>query len=462
MEIPFFTWCIMDELEKAGYRAYIVGGAVRDMVLGKTPHDYDIATNATPEQVRNILRGKTNIVDKNGERFGTVVAREGDEEYEITTFRKEAGYSDGRHPSQVSFSDTIEEDLSRRDFTVNAMAMSKDGEIIDPFNGRKDLETGTLRCVGDPNERFAEDSLRILRAARFAAKYDFSIESKTFLGMLNNKNGIKKLSAERVREELTKMLLLDNPSSAFVVLPAVGALSTVLPEFYACFDQEQGSNRHCLDSSVAEHSLNVTSKLPKKSEIRWAGLLHDIGKIPCAVYKNGHVSFPDHSLKSTEMAEEILKRLKFSNKEAEEILFLIKNHDLHLSKDWKIREFAGKNPKEWLKELFLLKDADARDHAPEFVEDFVRGNNALRDKINGFIEDGSAITVKDLAINGTDLMGIGVLGPTIKEFQKEALRECLVNPEHNTKEWLLNFAGRFTGKNGNRPEDTLDDNEPEL
>ena len=216
MNIPFYVVCILDKLEKAGYKAYIVGGAVRDMLLGKTPHDYDITTNARPGDIKRVFENKCVAF---AEKFGTITIHMDNEEYEITTFRKESGYADSRHPDKVEWADTIEEDLARRDFTINAMALSVNGDIVDPFGGFNDLKEGVIRCVGNPEDRFKEDQLRILRAVRFASMFPgVGLDEKIVRTIQKSYAGnTLSISIERTRDELTKMLMSDNPGKCFVI-----------------------------------------------------------------------------------------------------------------------------------------------------------------------------------------------------------------------------------------------------
>ena len=408
MKIPFLVQRVLDELEKNGYKAYVVGGAVRDMLLGKQPHDYDITTNATPEEIKSVFAGRCVTF---AEKFGTVTVLEGGEEFEVTTFRKETGYSDSRHPDKVEWGKTIEEDLGRRDFTINAMAMDRDGNVIDPFGGQKDLANGFIKCVGYPYDRFKEDNLRILRAARFAALFDGeSFDSKTAKAMESYGGKKLNLSAERVRDEFTKMLVSGGFERSIVVLNRLGILKSVFPEIEKAYDERYGD--------LNTFGFSVTNVLPKDNLLRWGLVLSCVDK-----------------------PEKVASRLKFSNKEKDEILFYAKNRDLSLASYNipKIRRFAAENG-EYLQKLFTMQEIieDYKYKHISEIPDSKKYDN--RELCKMFLADGSAILPSQLNITGYDLQELGFNGKEIGEIKNALYDEVLKCPELNTKEKLLSIA----------------------
>ena len=395
MSIPFGVWCILDELEKAGYKAYIVGGAVRDMLMGKIPHDYDITTSAHPEDIKRVFKGKCVTF---AEKYGTITVRYGLEECEITTFRKERGYSDSRHPEEVEWADTIEEDLARRDFTINAMALSKDGDIIDPFGGEADIKEGVVRCVGNPKDRFEEDNLRVLRAVRFVSEFPgVGFDPKTVRAIKDFKGKPLMLSAERIRDEFTKMLTSGRLGKILVIMHKLGILGSVFPEV----ENAMGSSRaevFAVANAIDEH------KISNYTNLCWGMVLSFV-----------------------ENPEKMAERLKFSNKDKEEILFYAKNKWVSFSEDWEIRKFVAEHKKYVPKLLEMQKALGV-------------GTDLWRKKCCEFIKDGSAISLSELKITGGDLMELGYIGKEIAEKRLELYIEVLKFPELNSKDSLLGLA----------------------
>src|SRR5438309_8834657 len=320
---------VVRKLQESGYQAYLVGGCVRDLIFGREPADYDIATDATPDQVMQIFP-ETYAV---GAKFGVVLvpapfhnANE-NEVVEVATFRSDVGYSDGRHPDQVRYSKDPREDVERRDFTVNGLLLDpvKD-EVLDFVGGRKDLEAGVIRAIGEPERRFAEDKLRMLRAVRFAARFGYTIEPVTFAA-IQKAPQIHQVSRERVRDELTKMLTEGHARSAFLLLDQTGLLREVLPEISDMKGVEQPPQFHP-EGDVFVHTLLLLDKLPQPCPptLAWGALLHDVGKPPTFRVAPDRIRFDGHVDIGVKMAEEICRRLRFSNDDTQEILALVKNH----------------------------------------------------------------------------------------------------------------------------------------
>ena len=396
--IPADVTSVIGSLEKRGYKAYIVGGAVRDMLLGKTPHDYDITTNATPEEIKSVFAGRCVTF---AEKFGTVTVLENGEEFEVTTFRRESGYSDSRHPDKVEWGKTIEEDLGRRDFTINAIAMDKNGKVIDPFGGQKDLANGFIRCVGNPKDRFKEDNLRILRAARFASLFDGAgFDSETAKAMESYGGKKLNLSVERVRDEFTKMLMSDNPNGSFNVLYRLGILKSVLPEVNK-IRENPSKRQYVIDA------LKAAVAIRREPNLRW-GLL----------------------LSCVETPEKVVDRLKFSNKDKEEILFYAKNKTTMLFTDLEIRKFVAKN-KDCICNLCGMQEVLCEQTLSAYE---------WRYKCRKYLDDGSAILPSELKIDGNDLMELGFNGKEIGEIKNALYDEVLKCPELNTKEKLMSIA----------------------
>ena len=424
---------ILHTLNKNGYDAYIVGGAVRDFLLGKEPSDVDIATNATPEIVISLFP----VVYPTGIEYGTVTVMLGKEGYEVTTFRTDGEYLDGRRPKTVVFGETIEDDLSRRDFTINAMAMDADGKIIDMFGGQDDIKRGIIRAVGNPSERFSEDALRILRAFRFSARYGFDIEAETFKAIKETKEGLKLISSERIREEITKILLTDNVLDVFIAMYKSGVLNVILPEIAGMYGVEQNNPHHIYD--VFHHTLKVVENTPKDEVLRLAALFHDIGKVHTRQTIDGVDRFFSHHIVSRDIAEKIMERLKFSNKVKNEVLELISFHDrVILPKHKAVRRLLNLLEHTNIDKLLALKRADILGQNPEL-------NFRLfdLDEIEEIAKSEKKLTVKDLAVNGYDMIALGLKGKEIGRVLNYLLERVLENPEDNKKESLLYYAKAY-------------------
>ncbi|MEJ2441759.1 MAG: HD domain-containing protein, partial [Patescibacteria group bacterium] len=363
VQLPDFVLKIFDKFEKANFEIYLVGGAVRDLKMKKAVDDWDFTTNATPEEILKIF--PDGFYDN---AFGTVgISHESSPHpYEITTFRHEIGYTDKRRPDKVVWGKTLEEDLKRRDFTINAMALKRKGkeyELIDPYDGQKDLEKKLIKAVGDPNERFSEDALRMMRAVRIAAELNFKIEKKTLEAIKANAKLINKIAKERVRDELLKILASPHPYEGIVILREVGLSEEILPEFEKTFGVEQKSpgRHHIYD--VGTHSLLSLKNCKSEDPIvRFATLIHDIGKPQTyKKTKEGVITFYNHEMVSTKIAKRIADRLKFSNKQTKKLLTLVRWHQFTVDEkqtDKAIRRFIKRVGKENIKDMLDLRVGD--------------------------------------------------------------------------------------------------------
>lgn len=435
-----------------GYKAYLVGGAVRDMLMGKEPHDWDVTTDATPEQVMSIFRK----VIPTGIAHGTVTVHFMKNEIEVTTFRTESDYSDGRHPDKVEYTGNIEEDLSRRDFTINAIASYLgDGTITDPFHGRDDIRRKVIRTVGNPLERFSEDGLRPVRAVRFSAQLGFEIERET-LKAISEPEILKKtsgISLERFRDELLKLMKAEKPSAGLKLMEESGILDIFIPEFKKCRGCIQGDFRGYHQFDVLDHLFYACDGAPaSKQNVRLAALFHDIGKpdvkrvIPTP--QGDQFTFYNHEAKSQQITKEILFRLKFSNAEIANICHLVVNHMFNYTQDWTdaaVRRFLAKIQAENLEDLYDLRLADiyGMNNAPVRGQDSrtIALLNELKDRISKETEKNSVLSLKQLAVNGKDLMKNGIsAGKDLGFVLNQLLETVLEDPSQNEKEQLIKIA----------------------
>ncbi len=435
-----------------GYKAYLVGGAVRDMLMGKEPHDWDVTTDATPEQVMSIFRK----VIPTGIAHGTVTVHFMKNEIEVTTFRTESDYSDGRHPDKVEYTGNIEEDLSRRDFTINAIASYLgNGTITDPFHGRDDIKRKIIRTVGNPLERFSEDGLRPVRAVRFSAQLGFEIERET-LKAISEPEILKKtsgISLERFRDELLKLMKAEKPSAGLKLMEESGILDIFIPEFKKCRGCIQGDFRGYHQFDVLDHLFYACDGAPaSKQNVRLAALFHDIGKpdvkrvIPTP--QGDQFTFYNHEAKSQQITKEILFRLKFSNAEIANICHLVVNHMFNYTQDWTdaaVRRFLAKIQAENLEDLYDLRLADiyGMNNAPVRGQDSrtIALLNELKDRISKETEKNSVLSLKQLAVNGKDLMKNGIsAGKDLGFVLNQLLETVMEDPSQNEKEQLIKIA----------------------
>jgi tRNA nucleotidyltransferase (CCA-adding enzyme) len=431
----------------SGKQVYLVGGAVRDMLMGKKIHDWDLATDALPEEVTAIVKGARGKVIPTGIKHGTVTVLYKNHSIEVTTFRVEGGYSDGRRPDTVQFSTSIEEDLSRRDFCMNAIALRLPaGEVIDPFGGEKDIKAKIIRCVGNAADRFGEDGLRPLRAMRFAAQLGFEIEKNTLEAVNGALNISAKVSQERVRDEIDKILASPVPSRAFLLMEKTGLLGLFLKELADCRGVEQ-KGYHNFD--VLDHSLLACDYAAENGyphELRLASLLHDIGKPPVReMDESGVWKFYRHEEIGSSLCHKLLRRLRYSNEVIDRVRHLVKEHMFHYTEEWSaaaVRRFIARVGESSLEDLYRLRRADAFALAGKKIEPINLA--ALADRVEKILAEKHAFTLKDLAISGKDLMESGIeSGKTMGIILDELLETVLDDPAQNTKAKLLEIAGNI-------------------
>ena len=442
LELQADTRRIIQKIEQAGYSAYVVGGAVRDLVMGKLPHDIDIATDATPQEIKRIF---SHTYDT-GLKHGTVTVIENKIAYEVTTFRTEAGYTDGRRPDSVSFVRDLDLDLARRDFTVNAMAYCDRTGLIDRFGGLSDLENRIIRCVGEPKERFREDALRMLRAVRFAAVLEFEIAPETERAIQACAVLIKKISAERIREEMNKILLSDRPAD-FRTMQRTGLLEYVMPELSRCFSTPQRNKYHIYN--VGEHILHAVEATPPDLVLRWAALLHDVGK-PCCASRDqtGVIHFYGHHRESMQIGTDILHRLHFDKDSMHNILLLVENHDVRIEPAAPaVKRMMARTGADLFEKLLLLQEADNRAKNSAFLPDKLARVQEVRRIYREILAEGQPYLVSDLVINGRDLIKLGFkAGREIGDILRLLLDAVLVNPALNQREYLLGRARELRKK----------------
>lgn len=444
IQLPPFVLEIIKRLEKAGHEAYVVGGAVRDILMGRPVDDWDFTTNATPEEILKVFpEGFYDNV------FGTVGVSDKSSEnpYEVTTFRLEFGYSDKRRPDKVEWGKSLKEDLSRRDFTINAMALRPASlvqgkpapEIIDSFGGQKDLKAKLIRAVGDPNKRFSEDALRMMRAVRIAAELGFLIEEKTFAAIKKNATLINKIAKERVKDELFKIVSSPNPYDGMIIFRNSGLMTEILPELENCFGVEQKSPQRHHIYDVGTHLL-MSLKMCKSEDpvTRFATLIHDIGK-PKTFKKlsTGVITFYNHEVVSTKIAEDVADRLRFSNKEKNKLLKLVRWHQFTVSEmqtDSAVRRFIRNVGLENVEDMLALRTADrlgsgARETSWR-LEDFKKRLVEVQKQ---------PFSVRDLKINGNDVMKALMLkpGPRVGEILEQLFKEVEEKKIPNEKKVLL-------------------------
>ena len=431
MNLPQYVTECLDALESAGHAAYVVGGCVRDACLGLTPHDFDMCTSALPEQTEAVFADRRLVLA--GKKHGTVGVVTDFGVVEITTFRMEGEYRDNRHPDWVAFVPNVEEDLARRDFTVNAMAYSPKRGFADPFGGREDLQNKVLRAVGDPVMRFQEDSLRILRGVRFAVRYGLTVEEETEKAMLSQARLMDNLARERVFEELCKLLPLMTAGDLIRFAPIVAA---VIPELEPLIGFDQRSPHHAYD--LFTHVAHVTAGVPADLTLRWAALLHDVGKIPTFTQdETGRGHFYGHAKAGAEMANAILHRLKAPTALREQVALLIEKHMTRLEPEKKnLRRWLGRLGWETIDRLLLLQEADMGSKGtgkPEEMEQFPK----IRELLKEIKAENACLSLKDLAVNGHDLMALGFTGKAIGETLNALLEQVLDEKLPNEKQALL-------------------------
>ena len=448
MQIPKKVEYIIDVLMKHGYEAYAVGGCVRDSILGRVPEDWDITTSAKPEQVKELFY---RTIDT-GIQHGTVTIMLDKEGFEVTTYRIDGEYEDSRHPKNIEFTSNLEEDLKRRDFTINAMAYNHKDGLVDIFGGIEDLNKQVIRCVGNAKDRFSEDALRILRAVRFAGQLGFEIEKETREAIIEMASTLKNISAERIRVELDKLLVAKH-AQLLKEASKTGICQIVLPEFDRMLAQEQNNPHHIY--TVGEHSLHSVLLLNEEyknvsdydrklhSILAWTMLLHDVGKPDCySVDEEGIGHFYAHAKKSAEIAKKILKRLRFDNYTIDIATRLIAWHDykFHLD-ETSVRRGANKIGTDIMELLFVVKRFDILAQNPDTHKEKLETLEQVKQLYEEIKRKQQCLTLKSLAVNGSDLMEAGFQkGKQLGEILAFLLEQVLEEPSLNEKERLLSLA----------------------
>ncbi len=427
---------IIEQLNAAGYEAYAVGGCVRDSLLGREPDDWDITTSALPLQVKALFSKTFDT----GIQHGTVTVLMDRTGYEVTTYRIDGDYLDARHPSEVTFTRDLKEDLLRRDFTINAMAYNPTEGLVDLYDGQADLTAGCIRAVGDPVQRFTEDALRMMRAVRFSAQLGFSIESKTREAIRQLAPNLSAVSAERIQVELVKLLVSDHPEH-MRILYELGLTRVFLPEFDVMMETPQNNPHHLY--SVGEHTICALQEVPADRVSRLAMLFHDISKPECrTVDEDGIDHFRGHPEVGAQRSKEILRRLKFDNDTIKKVSRLVRWHDANpYNQERSVRRLMSKVGLEAYPQLFDIKRADLLAQSSYCQKEKLEALEAYRGFYQDIVAQEQCIDIKHLAIDGKDLMQLGFAqGPEIGDCLARLLDIVLDFPEYNTREFLLAFV----------------------
>lgn len=433
---------ILNVMKDNGFEAYAVGGCVRDAVLDRVPKDWDIAVNAAPAEVKKLFDRTLDT----GIKHGTVTVMLGEEAYEVTAFRIDGIYEDGRHPSSVEFTGNLEDDLRRRDFTINSMAWNPGRGLVDPFGGMSDIRARCIRAVGNPDERFCEDALRMLRAVRFAARLGFEIEAGTLEDIRKNSRLILNVSSERIREELSGILTSEEPGK-LTLLRDTGIMGLILPELEVCFNVPQNNPHHVYN--VGEHSIRAAAAIEGDRCLRWTMLLHDTGKaLTRTTDGDGVDHFYGHPDKSVMIAEKILERLRFDNKSIDRILRLIRFHDMDIIPQPKaVAKAVSTVGGDLFEDLLKVKRADITAQNPADADEGIGYLDRIENIYKELLEDNSCLRLRDLAVNGRDLIGLGFReGREIGEALHFLFEKVIEDPSLNDKAVLMRIAGDILTK----------------
>lgn len=438
VQMPQEAKHIIDTLRKHGYEAYIVGGCVRDSILGKEPQDWDITTSATPEQTKQLFRRSIDT----GIEHGTVTIMLGKNGYEVTTYRVDGKYEDHRRPSAVTFTASLLEDLKRRDFTINAMAYNDTDGIVDAFDGIGDLQRGIIRCVGKPQERFDEDALRILRAVRFSAQLNFRIAEETRQAITERAEFLRDISAERIQVELTKLITSEHPEKLLDAYES-GITQIVLPEFDAMMQTPQNTRYHCYD--VGRHTIEVMKNVPPTPVMRWAALLHDVAKPCCRTTdETGADHFYGHPAEGKKMAHQILRRLKLDNDTIQRVERLVEWHDYGLDGQVTknaLRKALNRMGPDLFEDYRRLRWADLMGQSDYRRAQKEEDMTHLEQLYREIMEKGECLSIKELEIDGRRLKELGIEpGPCMGRILQMLLQQVLEEPERNRAEELEPLA----------------------
>ena len=436
IELPRKVVLIIKNLQRHGYDAYAVGGCVRDSILNRKPEDWDITTSAKPEQVKRIFR---RTVDT-GIEHGTVTVLIGKDGFEVTTYRVDGLYEDGRHPKEVTFTSRLEEDLKRRDFTINAMAYNDDERLVDAFGGMRDLNYHLIRCVGDPKERFSEDALRILRAVRFSAQLAFPIEPETAEAIKSLAPNLEKISAGRIQAELVKLLVSDHPERIQDACE-LGITKVVLPEWDDMVGVKQNTPHHKYD--VAAHTVHALQNVKNDKVLRLTMLFHDMGKpVMKTTDENGRDHFKGHAIASEQIAKTVMKRLKFDNDTIRKVTKLVAYHDYRM-------EPTGANVRRAMHEIgvelfpyyLAVRLADTKAQSSYERRGKLENIIQIRELYRNALRNKECVTLKDLAVTGTDLINLGIApGKKLGTLLNELLDIVIEDPAWNQKGKLCDYV----------------------
>ena len=439
INLPDSVIRILNRLREGGFSAYVAGGAVRDILMGKAPSDYDIATNALPQEVKRLF---PRTIDT-GLKHGTVTIVENQTGYEVTTFRHDGVYRDGRHPESVEFVSSPKADAARRDFTINAMMYNPATGLLDYFGGQKDIKDRVICCVGDPESRFKEDALRMLRAVRFSAALSFKIEETTWRAIKKCSPLIKKVSAERIRDEINKILLSQNPDY-MRKLHECGLLAYIMPELERCFGEPQKNKYHIYD--VGEHIVRTVKNTPPDLVLRWAALMHDIGKPLCAsTDANGIIHFYGHHRESDAIAVDLMHRLRMDNDTIRDVSVLVENHDVRVEPVRPaVKRMMARTGETLFEKLILLQTADNMAKNPVYFEEKKKRIDDAYALYKEILAERQPYLVSHLAVNGKDLIKLGYRpGREIGDVLKKLIEEVIIDPALNNREFLLRQAKEY-------------------
>ena len=437
IQIPEHALTVVERLERYGYEAYVVGGCVRDSLLGRSPKDWDVCTNALPEEVLRVFR-RFHVI-KTGLQHGTVTVMVSHQPVEVTTFRIDGAYTDNRHPDSVNFVSRVEEDLARRDFTINAMAYNPTRGLVDAFGGQEDLRAGIIRCVGEPDARFNEDGLRILRALRFAARYNFGIETETAFSIHRNRHLLENVSVERIFAELKGILVGEGVLGMMQAFPDVFAI--IIPELAPTIGFDQRNPHHCYD--VWTHTAHAVQNAPADETLRLALLLHDIAKpATFSQGEDGKGHFYDHGKVGADMARDILLHLKSDTATLQNVVTLVREHDRVLPTTAPgMRRLIGKLGVAALQQLLAMKQADMDAQSSHERPQKQKALREARLLLEDILDEPPAFTVSDLAITGRDLISMGLKpGPAMGNILKTLLSEVQDELLENSREALSTRA----------------------
>ena len=438
IRLPEKVKYIIGTIQAAGFEAYAVGGCVRDSILGREPNDWDITTSARPEEIKALFKYTVDT----GIQHGTVTVLVEKENFEVTTYRIDGEYEDGRHPKNVAFTDSLTEDLRRRDFTINAMAYNEARGLVDVFGGTEDLEKGIIRCVGAAEERFGEDALRMLRAIRFSAQLGYTIEAQTLRAIHRLAPSLARISAERIQIELVKLMVSPHPDHIKIAYDT-GVTSVFFPEWDRAMQTPQNHPHHCY--GVGEHILHSLPEVPADKVLRLSMLLHDIAKPEVMEIDDNDVThFHGHAAKGETMAKEILRRLKFDNDTISKVSTLVRYHDYGNGMEINrriVRRAVNKIGEELFPSLLLIKKADILAQSNYLREEKLEALEAWRRCYEEILAAGECVSLRTLSVSGKDLIGAGLKpGKKLGEVLKLLLEEVLEEPEKNTREYLLSRA----------------------